>query len=149
MIKKNIIVILLFFSFFLTDIGLSDEGDNFSVNYGRYGGYINCGDKNASLEDNSEIFDIGINRAVSLLANAKPGRLKSSSEIKTLGEHPDDKKPIKVMKGKFGPYIKYKSINATIPDNIDPEEILMEEAIDLIEKKLEKTGKKKKKSSKK
>ena len=63
--------------------------------------------------------------------------------------HPDDKKPIKVMKGKFGPYIKYKSINATIPDNIDPEEIIMEEAIDLIEKKLEKTGKKKKKSSKK
>ena len=119
------------------------------MNYGRYGGYINCGDKNASLEDNSEIFDIGINRAVSLLANAKPGRLKSSSEIKTLGEHPDDKKLIKVMKGKFGPYIKYKSINATIPDNIDPEEILMEEAIDLIEKKLEKTGKKKKKSSKK
>jgi len=126
-----------------------ETGEIITVNYGRYGGYINCGDKNASLEDNSEIFDIGINRAVSLLANAKPGRLKSSSEIKTLGEHPDDKKPIKVMKGKFGPYIKYKSINATIPDNIDPEEILMEEAIDLIEKKLEKTGKKKKKSSKK
>ena len=53
------------------------------------------------------------------------------------------------MKGKFGPYIKYKSTNATIPDNIDPEEIQIEEAIDLIEKKLEKTGKKKKKSSKK
>ena len=129
--------------------GHPETGEIITVNYGRYGGYINCGDKNASLEDNSEIFDIGINRAVSLLANAKPGRLKSSSEIKTLGEHPDDKKPIKVMKGKFGPYIKYKSINATIPDNIDPEEILMEEAIDLIEKKLEKTGKKKKKSSKK
>ena len=129
--------------------GHPETGEIITVNYGRYGGYINCGDKNASLEDNSEIFDVGINRAVSLLANAKPGRLKSSSEIKTLGEHPDDKKPIKVMKGKFGPYIKYKSINATIPDNIDPEEILMEEAIDLIEKKLEKTGKKKKKSSKK
>ena len=121
--------------------------------YKRQGGYITCSDKNASLEDNSEIFEIGINRAVTLLANAKPGRLKSSSEIKTLGEHPEDKKPIKVMKGKFGPYIKYKTVNATIPDNIDPEEIEIEVAIDLIEKKMEKMGKKKKipkkKSSKK
>ena len=53
------------------------------------------------------------------------------------------------MKGKFGPYIKYKSVNATIPDQIDPENIEMDEAIDLIEKKMEKMGKKKKKTSKK
>ena len=136
------------------EIGTHPEnGEMISVNYGRYGGYITCSDKNASLEDNSEIFEIGINRAVTLLANAKPGRLKSSSEIKTLGEHPEDKKPIKVMKGKFGPYIKYMTVNATIPDNIDPEEIEIEVAIDLIEKKMEKMGKKKKipkkKSSKK
>ena len=51
------------------------------------------------------------------------------------------------MKGKFGPYIKYKSVNATIPDQIDPENIEMDEAIDLIEKKMEKMGKKKKKTS--
>ena len=72
-------------------------------------------DKNASLEDNSEIFDIGINRAVSLLANAKPGRLKSSSEIKTLGEHPDDKKPIKVMKGSSGPILNIKVLMPQFP----------------------------------
>jgi len=126
-----------------------ESGEKITVNYGRYGGYLSCADKNASLEDNNEIFNIGINRAVDLLANAKPGRLRSSSEIKTLGEHPDDKKPIKVMKGKFGPYIKYKSVNATIPDQIDPENIEMDEAIDLIEKKMEKMGKKKKKTSKK
>ena len=134
------------------EIGAHPEsGETITVNYGRYGGYLNCADKNASLEDNSEIFDIGINRAVDLLANAKPGRLRSSSEIKTLGEHPDDKKPIKVMKGKFGPYIKYKSINATIPEQFDPENIEMEEALDLIEKKQEKMGKTKvkKKTSKK
>ena len=132
------------------EIGHHPENDEIiTVNYGRYGAYITCNDKNASLEDNSEIFEIGINRAVTLLANAKPGRLKSSSEIKTLGEHPDDKKPIKVMKGKFGPYIKYKTVNATIPDNIDPEDIEIDVAMDLIEKKMEKMGKKKKKSSKK
>ena len=53
------------------------------------------------------------------------------------------------MKGKFGPYIKYKSVNATIPDQIDPENIEIDEAIDLIDKKMEKMGKKKKKTSKK
>ena len=132
------------------EIGIHPENKEIiTINYGRYGGYINCADKNASLDDNSELFEIGINRAVTLLANAKPGRLRSSSEIKTLGEHPDDKKPIKVMKGKFGPYIKYKTINATIPDQFDPESISMDEAIDLIERKLEKDGNSKKKKVKK
>ena len=132
------------------EIGLHPEsGEMITINYGRYGGYLSCAEKNATLEDISEFFEIGINRAVSLLANAKPGRLKSSSEIKTLGDHPDDKKPVKVMKGKFGPYIKYKTINATIPDQYDPETISMDEALDLIERKLEKDGKSKKKKVKK
>ena len=124
-----------------------ETGNEIFVNYGRYGGYLTCDNKNASLEDSSEVFDIGINRAVTLLANAKPGRLKSSSELKTLGEHPADGKPIKVMKGKFGPYVKYKTINATIPDSFDPETIELDEAIELIDKKMDKKPKKKKKKS--
>ena len=61
----------------------------------------------------------------------------SSSEIKNLGEHPEDKKPVRIMKGQYGPYIKYKSINATIPEDKDPAEITMEEALILIEKRKE------------
>jgi len=61
----------------------------------------------------------------------------SSSEIKNLGEHPEDKKPVRVMKGKFGPYIKYKSINATIPEEKDPAELSMDDALILIEKRKE------------
>ena len=124
-----------------------ETGNEIFVNYGRYGGYLTCDNKNASLEDSSEVFDIGINRAVTLLANAKPGRLKSSSELKTLGDHPTDGKPIKVMKGKFGPYVKYKTINATIPDSFDPETIELDEAIELIEKKMDRKPKKKEKKS--
>ena len=78
-----------------------------------------------------------------MIAEAKPGRI-SSSEIKHLGEHPEDKKPVRVMKGKFGPYIKYKSLNATIPENIDPSEIAMEDALILIEKRREYDRNKKK-----
>jgi DNA topoisomerase-1 len=99
------------------------------------------------LENVEDIFTIGLNRAITLIAEAKPGRI-SSTIIKDLGEHPDDKKPVKIMKGQYGPYIKYKSLNASIPEEKDPNELTMEEAIILIEKRKEydknKKGKKKK-----
>ena len=50
-----------------------------------------------------------------------------------MGEHPEDK-PVRIMKGQYGPYIKYKSLNATIPEEKDPTELTMEEALILIEK---------------
>ena len=73
----------------------------------------------------------------------------SSSMIKDLGEHPEDKKPVRIMKGQYGPYIKYKSLNATIPEEKDPLELSMDDALILIEKRKEydrnKKGKRKKK----
>ena len=69
----------------------------------------------------------------------------SSSEIKHLGEHPEDKKPVRIMKGQYGPYIKYKSINATIPEDKDPSELSMDEALIPIEKRKEYDNVKKKK----
>ena len=76
--------------------------------------------------------------------------LITSSMIKDLGEHPEDKKPVRVMKGQYGPYIKYKSLNATIPEEKDPSELTMEEALILIEKRREydKTKKLKRKKTK-
>ena len=84
----------------------------------------------------ADLFSIGLNRAITLIAEAKPGRI-SSSLIKDLGEHPEDKKPVRIMKGQYGPYIKYKSLNATIPEEKDPNELTMEEALILIEKRKE------------
>ena len=120
-----------------------------SLNTGRFGPYLKCENKSARLENVEEIFSIGLNRAITLIADAKPGRM-SSSIIKDLGEHPEDKKPVRIMKGQYGPYIKYKSLNATIPEEKDPTELNMEEALILIEKRREydknkKTKKKKKK----
>ena len=71
------------------------------------------------------------------------------SIIKDLGEHPEDKKPVRVMKGQFGPYIKYKSLNATIPEEKDPSELTMEDALILIEKRKEYDKSKNKKKRKK
>ncbi len=113
------------------------------LNSGRFGPYLKCENKSARLENVEEIFTIGINRAVTMIAEAKPGRM-SSSIIKDLGEHPEDKKPVRVMKGQFGPYIKYKSLNATIPEEKDPAEITMDDALILIEKRREYDKNKKK-----
>ena len=126
-----------------------DNQKEISLNTGRFGPYLKCENKSARLENVEEIFSIGLNRAITLIADAKPGRM-SSSIIKDLGEHPEDKKPVRIMKGQYGPYIKYKSLNATIPEEKDPTEINMEEALILIEKRREydknkKTKKKKKK----
>ena len=88
------------------------------------------------------------NRAITLIAEAKPGRM-SSSTIKDLGEHPEDKKPVRIMKGQYGPYIKYKSINATIPEEKEPVDLTLEEALILIEKRREYDKNKKTKKKKK
>jgi len=120
-----------------------DTKKDITLNSGRFGPYLKCENKSARLENVEEIFTIGINRAVILIAEAKPGRM-SSSMIKDLGEHPEDKKPVRVMKGQFGPYIKYKSLNATIPEEKDPIDITMEDALVLIEKRKEYDRNKKK-----
>ena len=129
-------------------LGINPENQKeIFLNSGRFGPYLKCENKSARIENVEEIFSIGLNRAITLIAEAKPGRM-SSSMIKDLGEHPEDKKPVRIMKGQYGPYIKYKSLNATIPEEKDPVEITMDDALILIEKRKEydrnKKGKKRK-----
>ena len=128
------------------NLGINPENQKeIFLNSGRFGPYLKCENKSARLENVEEIFSIGLNRAITLISEAKPGRM-SSSVIKDLGEHPEDKKPVKIMKGQYGPYIKYKSLNATIPEEKDPLELNMEEALILIEKRKEYDKTKKKKN---
>ena len=126
-------------------LGLNPENQKeITLNTGRFGPYLKCENKSARIENIEEIFSIGLNRAITLIAEAKPGRM-SSSIIKDLGTHPEDGKPVRIMKGQYGPYIKYKSLNATIPEEKDPNELTMEEALILIEKRKEYDKDKKKK----
>jgi DNA topoisomerase-1 len=130
-------------------LGVNPENQkDITLNPGRFGPYLKCENKSARIENIEEIFSIGLNRAITLIAEAKPGRM-SSSIIKDLGEHPKDKKPVRVMKGQYGPYIKYKSLNATIPEEKDPTDLTMEEALILIEKRREYDKNKKTKKTKK
>ena len=131
------------------NLGINPENQKeIFLNSGRFGPYLKCENKSARLENVEDIFTIGLNRAITLIAEAKPGRI-SSSLIKDLGEHPEDKKPVRIMKGQYGPYIKYKSLNATIPEEKDPSEITMDEALILIEKRKEYDRNKKNKKKRK
>ena len=134
------------------NLGINPENQkDILLNSGRFGPYLKCESKSARIENVEELFSIGLNRAITLIAEAKPGRM-SSALIKDLGEHPEDKKPVRIMKGQYGPYIKYKSLNATIPEEKDPNDLNMDDALILIEKRKEydrnKKGKRKKKKSK-
>ena len=121
-------------------------------NIGRYGPYLkhaestsDRGGTNANLESIDEVFTVGMNRAVQLLAEKKAsrgGRGQAAKPLRELGEHPEVGGPVNVMKGKYGPYVKWEKINATIPDTIDPEELTMAQAVHLIDERAAKSGKK-------
>ncbi len=112
-----------------------ETNDDIMADIGRYGPYIRSGKQSATLANADEVFEIGLNRAVTVLAEKKakgPGRT-NQSVIQELGEHPDDSKPVRVMDGRFGPYVKHDKINATIPKDEDPATLTMERALELIE----------------
>ncbi|NUH65920.1 type I DNA topoisomerase [Sulfitobacter sp. S0837] len=128
-------------------------------NIGRYGPYIkhaestsDRGGTNANLESIDEVFTVGMNRAVQLLAEkvaSRGGRGKAAKPIREMGEHPDMGGAVNVMEGKYGPYVKWEKVNATIPKEIEPADLTMERAVELIEEKLAKSPAKRKAATKK
>ena len=116
------------------EIGMHPEsGKPILAGYGRYGPYVQHEGKYASLGTPEEVFEVGINRAVSLLAEkAANRRPQSSSVLKQLGDHPELGGKVQVLSGRYGPYVKHGKVNATIPKDRDPEQVTMAEAVELI-----------------
>jgi DNA topoisomerase-1 len=69
-----------------------------------------------SLKKDDDVYSIGLDRALELLAEEKKGR-KSSKVLKDLGTHPEDEKKVVLYDGKYGPYIKYGTKNISLPDD--------------------------------
>ncbi|MGR3542012.1 MAG: type I DNA topoisomerase [Hasllibacter sp.] len=128
-----------------------EDGQPIETNLGRFGpdvAHRADGDAKpvyANLSDEEEVFTIGMNRAVELLAEkrANPrGRGRQAAKaLVELGEHPDGG-AIAVMEGRYGPYVKWEKVNATIPKDMKPEEVNLEVALELIAEKQAKGGKK-------
>jgi DNA topoisomerase-1 len=122
-----------------------EDGEMIEAAIGRYGPYVKHGKIYANLSDVEEVFTVGMNRALVVLAEKAargPGRGAAAQPIKELGEHPDGG-PVQVMPGRYGPYVKWAKVNATLPKEIEPEDMTMELALPLIEAKASKGGKKK------
>jgi DNA topoisomerase-1 len=131
------------------EVGLHPEsGQSILANFGRYGPYVVHEGKYATLDGPDEVFSVGINRAVDLLARKKtrPSR-GSRSALKILGDHPEGGK-IQIMSGRYGPYVKWNRINATLPKEADPQSVTLEQALGLIAAKASK-GRAKKPARKK
>jgi DNA topoisomerase-1 len=132
------------------EVGEHPEGGTIKSNFGRFGPYVmhqGPEDKKpvyANLKDPQDVFEIGMNRAVELLAEkrANPGgRGRAAAKpLHDLGEHPDAGGPMQIMDGRFGPYVKWGKINATLPKDVKPEDVTPQMAVDLIAEKSAKKG---------
>ncbi len=116
------------------EIGTHPEtGKPIVAGFGRYGPYVQHDGKYASLSAPEEVFEVGINRAVSLLAEKAANRNpRGASVIKELGDHPELGGKVQVLSGRYGPYVKHGKVNATIPKDIAPEETTLAQAVELI-----------------
>ena len=121
------------------EVGLHPEsGKPITASIGRYGPYLAHDGKYAKLAATREVFETGMNAAVTLLAEAAnrggrgEGRAKAEP-IKTLGAHPISGGEMKVMPGRYGPYVTDGTTNATLPKDLKPEDVTAEQAIALID----------------
>ncbi len=103
------------------------------ANNGRFGPYLLHDGKFKSIPKTDSVYEIDLPRALEVLVMEREGRGDSAASVlKNLGPHPEDGKDITVRSGRYGPYVKHGATNATLPKDITPEEITIEEAIDLI-----------------
>ncbi|MBK4216594.1 type I DNA topoisomerase [Paracoccus caeni] len=119
-----------------------EDGVLIEAGLGRFGPYVKHGSKYANVADIEEVFTIGMNRAVEVLAAKQSrGRGAVAAPLKELGDHPDGG-AIQVMNGRYGPYVKWEKVNATLPRDMTPEDITVEQALELIAAKAAKPPKK-------
>ncbi|MGR3756727.1 MAG: topoisomerase C-terminal repeat-containing protein, partial [Tranquillimonas sp.] len=121
-----------------------EDGEPVEAGIGRYGPYVKHGRVYANLAEVDDVFTIGMNRAVEELAKkASRGRGRTAAApLKELGEHPENGGAVQVMSGRYGPYVKWDKVNATLPKDVEPQDLTMDQAVQLIAEKSAKSGKK-------
>jgi len=121
-----------------------EDSEPIVAGVGRFGPYVKHGKTYANLEEGDDVLSVGLNRAVTLIAEKKAnpgkGRRFGADPGKPLGEHPDKGGPIVAKKGRYGPYVSHEGINATLPGDKTPDTITLEEAVSLLDARAEKIG---------
>jgi DNA topoisomerase-1 len=119
---------------------------------GRYGPFVKHDRLYANIKEVEDVFTIGMNRAVEELAKklaSRGGRGAAVKPLRELGEHPESGGPVNVMDGRYGPYVKWEKVNATLPKGVEPDDVTMDAAVLLIAEKAAKKGGRKKAAPKK
>ena len=124
-----------------------EDGEMILANFGRFGPYVQHGKTYANLKDPRDVFTIGLNHAVALIADkraraANGGGRGGAAALKSLGEHPNGG-AVEVFAGRYGPYVKWGKVNATLPKDMTPEDVTLEQALELVNAKAGSGGKKK------
>jgi DNA topoisomerase-1 len=127
------------------EVGKSPEdGQPIIAGIGRFGSYVKHGKTYANLETGDDVTSIGLNRAVTLIAerraNPGKGRRFGVDPGKVLGEHPQKGGPVTVKNGRYGPYATHNGVNATLPADKTPDTITLDEAVVLLDARAERTG---------
>ena len=119
-----------------------EDGELVEAGLGRYGPYVKHGRVYANLPEADEVFTIGMNRAVEVLAQkaTRGGRGAAAQPLREMGDHPDGG-AIQLMPGRYGPYVKWAKVNASLAKDADPEALTLDEAIALIAARAAKGGK--------
>ncbi len=120
-----------------------EDGEPIKAGIGRYGPYVQHGKTYANLDSPEEVFTVGLNRAVTLIAEKKargPRRRFGADPGRALGNHPTKGGAIVAKKGRYGPYVSHEGVNATLPADKAPETITLEEAVALIDARTARGG---------
>jgi DNA topoisomerase-1 len=120
-----------------------EDGEPIKAGIGRYGPYVQHGKIYANLESPDDVFTIGLNHAVTLIAEKKakgPRRRFGADPGRSLGDHPTKGGPIVAKKGRYGPYVSHDGVNATLPADKTPETVTLEEAVALIDARAGSSG---------
>ncbi len=122
-----------------------EDGQQILAGVGRFGPYVRHASKYKTIPADESVLDIGMNRAVALLAEAKAvGRGRAAAKpIRVVGQHPADEAPVELYEGRYGPYVKHGGINATVPRDLKPDELTIDQAVVLLAERAAKGGGKK------
>ena len=121
-------------------VGIDAEGVEMVVQNGRYGPYLKRSADTRSLESEDQLFTLTAEQALVLLAQPKKRGRSAQPVLAELGEHPDSKIPLRVLSGRFGPYVTDGTINASLPRGADPETLSIDEAVTLLREREAKGG---------
>lgn len=118
-----------------------EDGEPVITHVGRYGPYVNHGQKFVTLKDADTVFNVTLERALALLAEARPSRRAQPKVLRELGAHPEDQAPLQVLEGFYGPYVKHHRLNASLPKDVKPEALTLDAAVALLEERRQKKKK--------